>query len=157
MVKKTLSSFEFDSDIQVIGIAYHLPDYRLSFSINKQFGFNLKKLPDLPVSLTKNKLPLSFSLYFYNNSDLQNSYYLISNENGKLIPNFPKINYFLLITDNVDIKHIVQMIKNLRSMPNIITAVTIDIASINNFEHILHDLEFHLSNIFKLEKNKFSF
>mgnify|MGYP001247376225 FL=1 len=154
MVKNILSSFEFDSDIQIIGIAYHLPDYRLSFSINQQFGFNFKKLPDLPVFCTKNKQPLPFSLYFYEDGDLLNSYYLISNENGKLVPSFHKIDFFLIITGGVEFQKYAQMLKTLRNLPNVITAVNIEVSSVKNYDNILHDLEIHMNKLTKPEKRQ---
>ena len=154
MVKNILSSFEFDSDIQIIGIAYHLPDYRLSFSINQQFGFNLKKLPDLSVFCTKNKQPLPFSLYFYEDGDLLNSYYLISNENGKLVPSFHKIDFFLIITGGVEFQKYAQILKTLRNLPNVITAVNIEVSSVKNYDNILHDLEIHMNKLTKPEKRQ---
>jgi len=54
----------------------------------------------------------------------------------------------------VDSQEYAQILKTLRNLPNVITAVNIEISSVKNYDNILHDLEIHMNKLTKTEKKQ---
>ncbi len=91
---------DYDFDFHLLGIASHLPDYRLCWSINRQLGLELTKSDQALKTLQKDKLTfVSFDVFCYVNEENQVEYNLIDNINDgiRLIPEQKQADYFLMI------------------------------------------------------------
>jgi hypothetical protein len=99
----------------------------------------------------------SFSLYSYQDEDQRNSYYLIANfsQDIVLIPEFKHTDFILVIEGDLKKQAKDSMLKEIRSIPKILTAFEIKVSDIKNPETFLTDLEMHITNIHKESKQKF--
>lgn len=130
MAKKKVHklAFEFESDFNLIGIASHENDYRLSWAINKSLNFGLTKCDNLKINHPKHKIELSYSMYDFSDSNNYLNYQLISNksEQGFLLPEFKNIDFFLRVSGHSDLNHINELLMQIKKIDIVITAFTID-------------------------------
>ncbi len=91
---------EYDFDFFVLGIASHLPDYRLGWSINKKLSIALEK-SDNPIQvLQKDKRTfVYFDRFYFLDTETQLELFLIDNINAGLrfIPEVKQADYLMLI------------------------------------------------------------
>lgn len=157
MSNKLQYVFVAEEDYSLIGISYHLKDYRLSYGINKLLHFHLKKFPDFPIRLSGSEDYRYFSLYYFNDTDFCNEYFLLSNqtENIFLIPTYKQADFFLLIAGQPKPQHLDYCMKNLRKIPQVLTAFTINISTVKMFDQVLPELDVHVTNYLEKSKPKF--
>lgn len=119
---------DFDIDFQLIGIASHENDYRLSWAVNKALNLELVKTEDLIVNHPKHKIEIPYSLYQYDDDIEYLSYSLISNksENGFLLPEKKNIDFILKVSGSLDINTLNKIIQNLNKVNIIIAAFILD-------------------------------
>jgi len=158
MGKRLIVDSNFLSDFNIIGIAYHLYDYQLSFHLNKSLQINLKKTADFKTFTLKGESLHSFS--FANYADFENriEFYLVSNhdQDGLLIPALKQIDFFLIIQgiENMGISGFTlsgldDLIQHIRIVPNILAAYEIQKNNIKGIDVIISDIELHLLDIEK--------
>ncbi len=150
MVKKLRLNIDYNQEYVVIGIPCHLKYYRIAYLINKKLSLHLMKIEDL-VILSKKKQYPKFVIYYYKDEENFNSFYLISNksQNGNLIPEQKQTDYFLFIDNFLNKQTKDKLIKEIREIPNVLTAYEINPLSIKDINKILSDLEIHITNIQK--------
>jgi hypothetical protein len=143
----------------LIGISCHLKDYRISFLLTKYLGLDFLKMEDLKITLTDKKDPENFSLYYYNDEDYFNIYYLVGNRSQEyvLAPEIKQVDFLLIVEGEFKKTQKDRLIKSIRSIPNILTAYEIKFAEIKNYETLLNDMEMHLMNIKREKKIKYHF
>ena len=120
----TLSS---DKISQIIGIASHLSDYKLSWLFNEQLNFKFQQSDDINIDNPKSANPDKYSTYkFEDESDLL--YTLISNraEMSILIKSLKNIDYFLKIEGKISSAQLSILIEKIKKLQNIMTAFEID-------------------------------
>lgn len=142
----------------LIGISCHDKDYRLSFLLNQHLGLALVKMDDLPVSASSNHAPDSFSLYFCEDEDHYNVYYLLINrgQDTFLFPTMKQTDFFLLIEGPFKKNQKDQILSRIKGVPNVLTGFEINFSSLKNFETLLTELELHCSGLQREAKLKFS-
>lgn len=101
-----------------MGISSHENDYRLSWAINNQLGFEFSQIPNLKIYNDKISEDQDFSMFSYNDESKFIKYYLISNtcENGFLLPEYKNIDFLLLVYGEVsdnDLELLVNKLKNI--------------------------------------------
>jgi hypothetical protein len=140
----------------LIGISCHLMDYRLVHLMNKEPGFNFRKEDDFRITSPGKQETTSFSLYSCRDEDQRNSYYLIANFSQEvvLIPEFKHTDFIMLIEGDFKKQRKDSLLKDIRTVPKVITAFEIKINDLKNPENFLTDLELHITNIHKESKQK---
>jgi len=140
----------------LIGISCHLMDYRLLHLLNKEIGFNFGKEDDLALNASSTKPGTSFSLYSFKDEDQRNSYYLIANfsQDIVLIPEYKHTDFVMLIEGDFNKQRKDTLLKAIRSIPKVLTAFEIKVTDIKNPEAFLTDLEMHITDIRKENKQK---
>jgi len=140
----------------LVGISCHLMDYRLLHLLNKELGFNFSKEVDFKIKVSANKEVISFSLYSCKDEDQRNSFYLIANfsQDIVLIPEFKHTDFVMLIEGDFKKQRKDILLKTIRSIPKVLTAFEIKVTDLKNPETFLTDLEMHITDIRKENKQK---
>ena len=127
-----------------LGIACHLKDYRFTFFLNEQMGFQLKRMDDL--LLGEKEGSRGYSFYLYNIPEERKSFYLVSNflEDGRLIPSEKGADFFLIINDILPAGQKKQLISKIQKIPQVLAAYDIPVGKANNLEMIFEEIEMHL-------------
>jgi hypothetical protein len=149
MAKKFRLESESDNDYTLIGIASHLKDYRLIWSLNETLDFGFVKMNDLRVFNDKLNETHTYPLFFYEHPDTFKTYYFIGNKNEKtfLIPEHKQTHYFLLVKGVSTPSFLTETTMSIKNIKNVLTAHTINLSLLKNFELILSDLELHMMEI----------
>ncbi|MCK9401058.1 MAG: IPExxxVDY family protein [Bacteroidales bacterium] len=131
-------------DYTTIGIACHMKDYRFTFFLNDQLGFQMKRMEDLLYGDGKDSLGYSF--YFFRNPEERRSFYLVSNyhEEGRLIPAEKGADFFLIVNDILPASRKKQLISQIQKIPQVLAAYDIPKGKANNLELIFEEIELHL-------------
>lgn len=131
-------------DYTTIGIACHMKDYRFTFFLNDQLGFQMKRMEDLLYGDGKDSLGYSF--YFFRNPEERRSFYLVSNyhEEGRLIPTEKGADFFLIVNDILPVSRKKQLISQIQKIPQVLAAYDIPKGKANNLEMIFEEIELHL-------------
>jgi len=121
-----------------------MKDYRFTFFLNEQLGFQLKRREDLLFGAANESR--SYSFYIYNNPEERRSYYLVSNyhEEGRLIPFEKGADFFLIVNDILPANQKKQLISKIQKIPQVLAAYEIPKGKVNNLEMIFEEIEMHL-------------
>jgi len=111
---------------QLIAIASHQSDYRLSWALNRKLNWNLQKTEDLTVQNPKSSDEQHFNTYSYSDSH-NRTMYLIANKSadGFLFPTMTNID-FLLKANGLPDNDIRLMITRIRQIDFVITAFRLE-------------------------------
>ena len=139
ILNRKFLKFEIDLDFVLIAVTSSLKDYRICFLINKYLSFNFTKIPDLTVDLNPEQGKSSFSIYQYYWENVKADLYFISNKGteGHLIPEMRNMDYFLLIKNYFSDADADGLVSSLNKIPEIVTAVKIDVKKIKSRENLL--------------------
>lgn len=158
MPKKFKLDIAFENEMVLIGISSHLKDYRLVWFLNKQLGFKFIKTEDFTYLTNKPKKELKFSCYYYNDVTNYSIYYFLSNislhENNNLINEQKQADYLMFCERPDQNKNTKLLIADIKKTPNVLTAFEINQADIKFINNIISDLELHIINIEKTEKER---
>ena len=126
-MSKTLLDFEYESDFQLIGLSCHQKDYRLAWFINKELGWELRKMNNLEVILKKGEKE-SFVRNTFHDKENHLQFDLISNLGSEfyLIPEHRKADYFIRIDGYYDNSELSDLISKLRQIEIVNLAFQID-------------------------------
>ncbi len=130
----------------LVGLSSQLKDYRLSFLLNKLPGFSFSRFEDLMVTVPEVEAPIPFSIYTSNDEENFNYFTLLSNRSNDhfLIPSVKQTDYLLMIEGPFKKQQMDNLLKALRTIPNILLATEIKTTSIKQFESLISDLELHV-------------
>ena len=131
-------------DYTTIGIACHMKDYRFTFFLNEQLGFQFKKMDDL--KLGEEEGSRGYSFYLYNIPEERRNYYLVSNfhEEGRLIPSEKGSDFFLIVDDVLRAAPKKELISKVQKMQQVLAAYEIPTGKANNLEVIFEEIEMNL-------------
>lgn len=134
---KTVLLTEFEYDFQLIGISSHAKDYRVSWELNKLFGFELHKKEDI-LFATKKGGNAIFSMYFYENKEEEQDVRLVANKsNGRhLISESKAVDYFLILYDFNEYESREMLVK-IRKINIVLTAFEVDVSTLKSKENLL--------------------
>jgi uncharacterized protein with NRDE domain len=135
----TKLEFEYDYDFFLIGIFCHFKDYRLAWSINRNLDFDLEKQSDYVLELKDQEQRFSAYNFHIESQDLY--YYLLNNrsEHGLLIPEKKDVDYFLLVDGLVESSKKGELIKEIRGLNEVLSAVEINPQQLNSKQNLLID------------------
>jgi hypothetical protein len=127
-----------------IGIACHMKDYRFTFFLNEQLGYQLKRMDDL--KLGEEEGSHGYSFYFHNIPEERRNFYLVSNfhEEGRLIPAEKGADFFLIVNDILPVDQKRQLLSRIQKIPQVLAAYEIPAGKANNLEVIFEEIEMHL-------------
>jgi hypothetical protein len=127
-----------------IGIACHMKDYRFTYFLNEQMGFQLKRMNDLKLGVEQDSLGYSF--YLYNIPEERRNFYLVSNyhEDGRLIPSEKGADFFLIVNDVLPLVQKKKLISKIQKIPQVLAAYDIPPGKANNLEVIFEEIEMNL-------------
>ena len=148
MKKHVLNSSEPES-LGLIGITTPVKDYRISWLINQQLGFDLIRAADVLLPKTKNESAQpglfdentaanggneGFSCYEYEIEENRQSFFLVSNRNDFrfFIPELNKTDYFLVIQGPISASEIVEIQKGISAIQDVLTASVVDSAKLKS-------------------------
>lgn len=135
----------------MIGVFCREKDYRLSWLLNNRLLFDFKRTIDFGYYSEKLQQPTNHSAFHFQQETLQRSFFLLNNhsyEGTTLFARPAGIDFLLLLkAERYDIK---ELLKNLRSLPQITAAYQLDDALGKNKESFLYDFEMYLAQELKL-------
>ena len=138
--KKTLKlKIEDHINFKIIGISSHENDYRLVWSINEMLKIQFVKIENLIVHIQKLKEDLEFSRYLYHDEDRYLKLILISNRcpDGFLFPEVKNLDFVLQIMGEIHDAELKEMVKKLKTVPVIATALILSPEKIKGIGNIL--------------------
>ncbi|GAB1404607.1 hypothetical protein DSECCO2_456290 [anaerobic digester metagenome] len=135
-------------DLNIIGIAAQIKDYRLAFLINNLFGFKLKKKDDLPIFIARSGLYMHYPIFTFKDANLRVNYYLMGNTHAAkpMVPTFKHADYLMLIMCSPQLNRTQEFLNTLQAQPEILLAFSIEKNKVKNLEDIMIDLELHMAN-----------
>lgn len=163
MIKHTLD-IEFDYDFVLIGISSHEKDYRFCWALNNKLNLELVKKDSLEIKGKKQITPSYFSFYTFDNVDAFMEYTVIANfseskslavaettlfsaeeklkspgssENEFLIPELKQMNYFFVLRGEMENEEVDEVIKQIREIDTVQTAVRIDPKSLKSKQNLI--------------------
>ncbi len=144
--RKLISEPDVFPDLYIFGITSQLKDYRLAYYVNRDCGFMLTKLEDLPVFVEKDKATTNFSLYSYTEPSQHLNFYLLmnNNENIRVLPNIKEADFLLFVNGQTGTLNAADLIADLRKIPGVQFAFHIEKNKLKNLDGIMSDLELHL-------------
>ena len=161
MAKHTLE-VSYDYDFLLIGISSHEKDYRICWALNKKLGLDLRKTDSLEIKGKKHSTPSFFSFFVFDKEEDFLEYSVIANfsenksmdlkshslfgaeddnehhsENELLIPEQKQMNYFLVIRGEVDDERADELIKDIREIDVVLTAMRIDVTQLRSKQNLI--------------------
>ena len=129
-------NFQPEYDFFIIGIASHVNDYKLTWSLNQQLGFDLMRVDDLEIVVNKGQVTQRFSRYFFEHEESMISYDLVANlsENGHLVKEHQNIDYFLRINGEIGLEDFNKLLNEIKCIDGVISAFRINPATIRHPE-----------------------
>ncbi len=154
--KKGTLSGNYENEFSIIGVACHLNYYRIAHFLNKIPNFNFSRFDDIMIYQKNNENPLGFPFYYFYDIENLTSFHFIANRSidGILINDWKQIDYLLITLGsdkNINLKSIIKQIKKI---PNVLAASKMMIINKPDIENLMTDLELHLNEIYKREKEK---
>ncbi|MBL7138508.1 MAG: IPExxxVDY family protein [Bacteroidales bacterium] len=130
----------------LLGLSTQQKDYHLSFLLNKLPEFKFTRFEDLLVNIPEEEEPAHFSLYTCFDEEGFNTFTLISNRNSNqyLVPSLRQTDYLMIIEGPFKKQKKEELIKALRTIPNMLLATEINPSDIKQFESLITDLELHI-------------
>jgi len=151
MVQKVKIDIDFDQDNFLVGISCHRKNYWIAYKINEALKVQLKRTDDLQVYNNKLEEMIRYPLYFYHDFDCEINFYLLTNNHkkAKLFPSQKSTDFFLLINGPASEKFILEKVKKIKSIPNVLMAFEISLSKIKKMDNFLEELELHMLEISK--------
>ena len=130
---------EQDYSFGLIGISSHENDYKLSWALNAVLKINLAKTGNLTFFESKSQLEQEFSHYTCDQSAWSCHFHLISNrsENGYLIPELKKIDYFLKITGEFTSQDITSILGKVKDSGVVLAVFNLEAAGLKSRDRLV--------------------
>lgn len=137
-MSKLVLELDYDFDFSLIGIASHIPNYRLAWSLNKHFELDLERKDDIDLSFASGNSG-AFSFYQFDDEESHLTFNLISNRSsiGYLIPEMKQIDFFLQYWGPMSDKEIGHFNEELRKINTVLTSVLIDPMDLKSRNNLL--------------------
>jgi hypothetical protein len=114
----------FPEDFQLICIAAHQSDYRLSWALNEQLQLSLQKDQDLVVTIKKTDIRQHFTRFSFMDTNQHIRYYLIDNKSrqGFLLPEMKNIDFLLKVEGQPERHKLLSMVEEIRKISFVVIA-----------------------------------
>jgi len=164
LAKHTLE-IEYDYDFVLIGISSHEKDYRFCWALNNKLSLELVKQESLEIKGKKQTTPSYFSFFTFDDADQFTEYSVLANfseskslapatentlfetagaaqqdgqsENEFLVPEHKQMNYFFIIRGEMENEEADELIKQIKEIDIILTAVRIDVKSLKSKQNLI--------------------
>jgi len=163
LAKHTLE-IEYDYDFVLIGISSHEKDYRFCWALNNKLNIELVKQESLEIKGKKQTTPSYFSFFTFDDADQFTEYSVLANfseskslastentlfetagkakdggqsENEFLIPEHKQMNYLFVIRGEMENEEVEELIKTLKEIDIVLTAVRIDVKSLKSKQNLI--------------------
>lgn len=129
------------ADISVIAVCAPMRDYRFIWHLNNHLNVHFTQ--DRPFKWHHKKLKTDFDYAVFRCPEHSDVLFLNNrNENVQLIPNLATIDYFVVFIESTNESDINHWIKEIRSIPGITLLTTLSGKQLDEFRHILSEMEF---------------
>jgi hypothetical protein len=147
MAKKHILQHEYRHTFKVIGISSAQKDYRMCWLINKQLGYDLKRLPDFVYKLPDHDKGQSYSVYHYEEPAMFLHINLMSNKSDEdqLFPQPKNIDYLLLFKQPSEQLNMDELVKAIRKIPQVQAAFLFSRINEKKFSSFFFDFELFLT------------
>lgn len=143
MAKKKVLKLDIDEmdeeTIEMIGICSHVPNYKLTWSINTNLNLNLV-LSDTLFS-TSEKVENKFPYFFQEIAEEESAIYLVQNKYaGKtMVSELSQIDYFLFLVDNksIDVEEMNSALRKLDKL--ILVSYVMDHQQYNSLKNLIFE------------------
>ena len=136
---KHLLDMDFDFDFDLIGICSNYKDYKFVWGINQSLNIQLVRAPKDHV-ISPNGFRSIHTIYRYYCEHTHISYELLANKGTQeyLVPEKRQIDFFLILYDNIII-NLPDVVRKLRTLTFVSTAMEIEVDSLKNKENLITD------------------
>jgi hypothetical protein len=154
--KKTSISGNYENEFSIIGIACHIPEYRIVYFLNQISNFNFSRYDDLMIVQKNDDHNLAFPFFYFEDSENSATFHLIANRavEGFLINEWKQMDFLLIVFGSRKKPAIESIIKQIRKTPNVLAVTEMKITSKIGIDNLLTDIELHINEIHKKEKEK---
>lgn len=151
----------FEQPFGLIAIHSSIEEYKLAFLLNKHLGLRLAR-SRRDVDFQVGALQVLFALYSFEDLQKYRQYYLVSNtakgeqvantvanslfgeeqvsvQKTYLLPEFKKVDFFLKIEEETSSVSEEQLLKQIKEIPQVSTAYSIDFHQIKSKENLIFD------------------
>lgn len=138
-MNKTYLKLSLDFDFVLIAITSATKDYMLCHKINKALAYNFERVEDHQVYADIDKGFRSFSKFFYFVEQGEIEFYLVNNkcEEGFLIQEMKKVDYFIVIRQYIDDEDLNFLITGLNKLLDVQVAVQVDPLKLKSKENLV--------------------
>jgi len=140
-MKKQRLQVDFEFDFDVYGIVSTFKDYKLVWNINRNLHVSLRKEQDLKINFVDSQLVISHYKYTTEGSELQllrnKSYELSGGESQYMIPEMPKIDFFMMVQGDINGYDRSELKKKLKETPGVEFILELNIADLKSRENFI--------------------
>ena len=138
-VGKNILQIDFDYDFLLTAIVSHVKDYQLCWQFNKKLGFDFIRQEDLEINLSNKRKLSYFSMFNFQDELNQINLTLLSNKTAgdNLIQELVKVDYFLMIRDNYENLDQEELLKKIRSLPDVQTAFEVEVNELVSKQNLI--------------------
>ncbi len=150
MAKRVLSGTRPENvSCCLIGITTYLKDYRITFLLNGLEGINLVRADDFILPDAAGNATASFTLFTGCDEDRYLQYFFLANRSGEqfLFPEVRNCDFLFLIEGPVKKNALEKLVRQIRTLPNVVAAFDIPVGQLRNLNQVCTDLEIHFINL----------
>ena len=149
-MKKIKIDIDYAADYVVIGLVSYDSDYQLVHHINRALNTHFSKFDDF-IFNECNGLKPSYAWFFCYNEELKINIYLLANKHPQicLLSAYNKIDYFIIMENNIDKQQLNTILKNIRKIKSISGVFSLDVGKIKNIDLLIEKNEIHQLNCVK--------
>ena len=137
---------ETDRHFKLIGIATTLKGYRLCYELNSLLQLTFSRQPDTEIELKERSTKATFAVFSAIAANSQNEFILFGNKMGQelLLNEAGSLDFLLKITGSY--KETKALVKMIRQMNEVITAVEITTKTIKQADRLLYELPIEVAD-----------
>lgn len=137
---RRILTYEFELDFALVAITSSLEPHVFCFKLNRQLNISLFRIDELGISFREGDVgSLHFDRYFYQNSSVETTFYLLVNRGagGFLVPEMKNVDFFLLIQNGIDEEDLKATISTINQITEVLVAIQVDPKKIKSRENLI--------------------
>ncbi|MPM26214.1 hypothetical protein SDC9_72715 [bioreactor metagenome] len=129
------------ADISVIAVCAPMRDYRFIWHLNNHLGVHFTQ--DVPFNWPHKKLKMHFEYAVFRCPEHAETIFMNNrNENVQLLPALSTIDYFVVFSEHPGENELTSWMNEIRSIPGITLTTLLNGKQLDEFRHILSELEY---------------
>ncbi len=136
-----------------MGVFCQENDYRFAWILNTHLHFGFKKVKDFEIYLPKQTMLNIFSVYSFEQTEMNRTFFLVSNrsiQGNRLFDKPPALDYIFLVKADAFRFDFSEMLKRIRGLKQVTAAYLLDDVLGKKKEGFLYDFEFFLTHDLKM-------